>query len=525
MAKKDFLTLRDLTGDELRHIVSRATALKHEQPEARTLTLAGRSAALIMELSSTRTRVGFEIGLKQLGANVVFLSADDCQLGRGEPIEDMARVLSGMVDAIILRAQKQSTVETLARYASVPVVNAMTDRYHPCQLLADVQTFEEQRGPIAGRTVAFVGDGYNMCHSYINAAEQWGFNLKIATPKGFEPDAQIVSATNRAVICETPQEAVAEADLVVTDVWSSMGHEGQEGDRRTQFDGYQVNEALLDHAHSETLFMHCLPAHRGEEVSETIIDDPRSVVFDEAHNRLHSQKALAGVLAERVSAGAPGLDFKVVQLAGLFYAVALRVVHADFTKRSKDLFALNVLGNGLLTHIVTDLVDRFHHGMVARGVNDVAYKHPVDLHVIHRQVAQIRVRRQASTEVIQREATANDLHAIHEVDRVIDIRNGRRFGDLETHLAGGRLRLRENCSSTKSGKVSSLIRVARDTLIAEATKLVQLTERCSAIQRNTFSITQRSIDGHAVVGFRRVDELGGRHHVAKLVLTMVSRIS
>jgi ornithine carbamoyltransferase len=252
----------------------------------------GKTGALILEMSSTRTRVGFQAGFSQLGGNALFLNATDTQIGRGEPIEDLARVLSEMVHVVMIRTLEQSHIEQLAKFASIPVINAMSSLLHPCQLLADMQTFEELRGPINGATVAFIGDGYNMCHSYINAARQWDFNLKIASPEGFLPNPEILASTNNAQLVDSPAEAVAQADLVVTDVWSSMGHEGQETDRRSIFADYQVNENLLDQANKDVLFMHCLPAHRGEEVSETLLDDKRSVVFHEAGNRLHSQKAL-----------------------------------------------------------------------------------------------------------------------------------------------------------------------------------------------------------------------------------------
>jgi len=219
-------------------------------------------------------------------------------MGRGEPISDMAKVLSEMVDIVVMRTIKHADVIEFAEAASIPVINAMTSLLHPCQLLADVQTFEELRGPIQGKTVAFIGDGYNMCHSYINAAHQWGFNLKIASPEGYRPDPQILASTNNATLVETAEEAAENVDLLVTDVWASMGHEGEEADRRAIFASFQVNEALLDHAKTEALFMHCLPAKRGEEVNETVLDDPRSVVWQEAGNRLHTQKALLQFLLE-----------------------------------------------------------------------------------------------------------------------------------------------------------------------------------------------------------------------------------
>ncbi|MEM9622310.1 MAG: ornithine carbamoyltransferase, partial [Pseudomonadota bacterium] len=230
--------------------------------------------------------------LSQMGGTALFLGATDSQLGRGEPIADFARVVSEMVDMVMIRTASQENIEELARHASIPVINAMSSILHPCQLLADIQTFEEMRGSIKGANVAFVGDGYNMCHSYINASRQWGFNLKIACPEGYHPDAQILASANSAQMVETAEDAVRDADLVITDVWSSMGHEGQEDARKASFAPYQVNEALLDQASREVLFMHCLPAHRGEEISETLFDDSRSVVWHEAGNRLHSQKAL-----------------------------------------------------------------------------------------------------------------------------------------------------------------------------------------------------------------------------------------
>ncbi|MDA1074063.1 MAG: ornithine carbamoyltransferase [Proteobacteria bacterium] len=298
--KRDFLSLLDASPEELVGLIDRARVLK-----AKTLNgelhqpLKGRTAAMVLQLNSTRTRVSFEVGMHQLGGHAIFLGTQDTQFGRGESISDAARVLSTMVDVVLIRTLEQADVEEFARNASIPVINGMTARQHPCQLLADVQTFEEMRGPIQGKTVAFVGDGYNMCHTYINASNQWNFNLKIACPEDYQPDAQILASTNNANLVETAREAVENADLVVTDVWSSMGHEGQERDRRATFADYQVSETLLDFARSDTLFMHCLPAHRGEEVNETVLDDPRSVVWQEAGNRLHSQKALLEFLLLR----------------------------------------------------------------------------------------------------------------------------------------------------------------------------------------------------------------------------------
>ena len=297
MIKRDFLSLLDFSSDELKHVIKRAKSLRkqHENGEVYQ-PLVGKTGALILTMSSTRTRVAFEAGFAQMGAKVIFLSPSDTQIGRGEPLEDLARVLSEMVDIIMIRTGNQQDIETLAHYATVPVINAMSSLLHPCQLLADMQAYEEHRGSIAGKTVTFLGDGYNMCHSYINAAKQWNFNLRFSCPDSHQPDPDILANGENVKRILDPREAVDGAHLVVTDVWSSMGHEGEEANRRAIFEPYQVNETLLDLADPSALFMHCLPAHRGEEVSETLLDDPRSVVFHEAGNRLHSQKALVEFL-------------------------------------------------------------------------------------------------------------------------------------------------------------------------------------------------------------------------------------
>jgi len=290
---RHFLTLLDFTREELVKLIDRAIELKQmRQSGVIYEPLRGRTLAMVFDLSSTRTRVAFEAGMQQLGGHAIFLSPNDTHLGRGEPIEDTARVLSEMVDLIMLRTRNHNDLEAFAHAASVPVINAMSARAHPCQLLADIQTFVECRGPIEDKSVAFVGDGYNMCNSYIDASRQFGFDLKIACPKGFEPAPDLVAATNRARLVDTPQDAVRDADLVVTDVWSSMGHEAEQSERRNRFAGYQIDRTLLDLAAPDAMFMHCLPAHRGEEVSDDVLDDPRSVVWAEAGNRLHSQKAL-----------------------------------------------------------------------------------------------------------------------------------------------------------------------------------------------------------------------------------------
>ena len=293
MSKRDFLSLLDCTPEELRALLVRGSELKRALAAGESYRpLEGVTAALMLLLNSTRTRVAFEAGMNQLGGQAIFLGAADSQLGRGEPISDTARVLSEMVEIAIVRTREHADVEAFAEAASIPVINAMTNRLHPCQLLADMQTYEELRGPVEDSTVAFIGDGYNMCHSYINAARQYAFDLRIATPPGYEPDAELLSRSTRAMLAETPREAVEDADLVVTDVWSSIGHDEERRKRREVFAPYQVNESLLDGASSDVLFLHCLPAHRGEEVNDTILDDPRSGAWAAAGNRLHSQKAL-----------------------------------------------------------------------------------------------------------------------------------------------------------------------------------------------------------------------------------------
>ena len=255
---------------------------------------AGKVLGMIFEKSSTRTRVSFEAGMAQLGGDALFLSPNDTQLGRGEPIEDSARVISRMVDIVMIRTFAHNTVERFAQFSQVPVINALTDDYHPCQLLADVQTFVEHRGPIAGKTVAWIGDGNNMCQSWINAAIQFDFKLHIACPVGYEPDQTLVAeASDRVIISHDPVTAVTGADLVTTDVFASMGQEHEQQDRLDKFSSFQVNHELMSHAAEQALFMHCLPAHRGEEVSAELLEDQSiSVVWDEAENRLHAQKAL-----------------------------------------------------------------------------------------------------------------------------------------------------------------------------------------------------------------------------------------
>lgn len=298
MKPRHFLTLRDISSAEFRHLIERAIELKALQKAAKPHTpLQYKTLGMVFEKSSTRTRLSFEVGMIQLGGQAVFLSPRDTQLGRGEPIEDTARVLSRMVDIIMVRTYEHEKLQRFADNSSVPVINALTDLYHPCQLLADMQTFFEYRGDIKGKTVAWIGDGNNMCHSYVNAADLLGFRLNIAAPEGYLPIPDILDgATADIHMCGTPETAVKEADLVVTDVWSSMGQEDETFDRKIAFKDYCVTRALMAAAKPDAIFMHCLPAHRGEEVEAEVIDGEQSVVWDEAENRLHSQKALLEML-------------------------------------------------------------------------------------------------------------------------------------------------------------------------------------------------------------------------------------
>jgi len=291
---RHFLTLKDFTSDELQQLIQRAIELKrlHKAGEIYE-PLKNKVLAMIFDKSSTRTRVSFESGMVQFGGGAIFLSPNDTQLGRGEPVEDSARVISSMVDMVMIRTFDHNMVERFADYSSVPVINALTDDYHPCQLLADMQTYVEHRGSIEGKTVTWVGDGNNMCHSYINAADRFGFNLNIATPAGYEPRADIVAEADANItLFNDVESAVQDSDLIVTDVWASMGQEEEQKKRELAFADFQVNEAMMALANKDALFMHCLPAHRGEEVSSEVMDKPDSVVWDEAENRLHAQKAL-----------------------------------------------------------------------------------------------------------------------------------------------------------------------------------------------------------------------------------------
>ena len=298
MTTRHFLTLLDLTPTELNALIQRAIELKAElRNGGHGSPFNNKVLGMIFEKSSTRTRVSFEAGMAQFGGHAMFLSPRDTQLGRGEPIEDSARVLSSMVDIIMIRTFGHNIVEAFAQHSSVPVINALTDDYHPCQLLADMQTFVENRGSIQGKTVTWVGDGNNMCHSYINAAKQFDFELRIACPEGFDPKSDLVTANkDRVQVFRDPKEATKNSDLVVTDVWASMGQEEEQKERERQFAGFEVNAELMSHANNDALYMHCLPAHRGEEISAELMDSPDTVIWKEAENRLHAQKALMELL-------------------------------------------------------------------------------------------------------------------------------------------------------------------------------------------------------------------------------------
>jgi ornithine carbamoyltransferase len=297
---RHFLTLRDFNRDELKRLMQRAielkTAWKSGQRDYQPLK--NQTLAMIFEKSSTRTRVSFETGMVQLGGHGMFLSSNDTQLGRGEPIQDSARVISSMVDLIMIRTFGHDIVEKFAEYSSVPVINALTDAYHPCQLLADMMTYQEHRGDIKGKTVTYVGDGNNMCQSWMNAALQFDFHLNIACPKGYQPDATLVEALgDRITLTQDINAAVEESSLITTDVWASMGQEREQKIREKVFADFQVNADVMALAQQDALFMHCLPAHREEEVTTEVLEGEQSVVWDEAENRLHAQKALLEVLS------------------------------------------------------------------------------------------------------------------------------------------------------------------------------------------------------------------------------------
>jgi ornithine carbamoyltransferase len=291
MSTRHFLKLSDFTATELRGLIQRAQQMKRRRDASPPL--AGRTLAMLFAKSSTRTRVSFEVAMQQLGGHALFLSPRDIQLGRGEPLADTARVISSMCDAIMIRNDSQADQEEVARHSRVPVINGLSELHHPCQLLADVLTFVEQRGEIRGKAVAWVGDGNNVCNSFIEAARLFEFKLAVACPEGYEPATPLLAAAgDRIRLVRDSREAVEGAHLVVTDVWTSMGQETDNERRLRDFAGFQVNAELMRRARKDALFMHCLPAHRGEEVSAEVIDGPQSAVWHEAENRLHAQKAL-----------------------------------------------------------------------------------------------------------------------------------------------------------------------------------------------------------------------------------------
>ena len=309
-AKKEFsqkhlLTLQDYSEDDILQVLSFALKLKKMQKAGQPhKLLEGKSVAMIFTKSSTRTRVSFETGIYQLGAHPLFLSADDIQISRGEPISDTAKVLSRYVDAIMIRTFAQSEPEGLAEHGTIPVINGLTDKYHPCQVLADLMTVYEYKGRLKGLKLAFVGDGNNMANSLIAGCVKVGMDISIACPEGYLPDSDVTESALKTakengckvVITQDIELAIKDADAVYTDVWTSMGHEKENTARQKAFKGYQVNKELFAHAKNDAIFLHCLPAHRGEEVTADIIDGPNSVVFDEAENRLHAQKAVLAML-------------------------------------------------------------------------------------------------------------------------------------------------------------------------------------------------------------------------------------
>lgn len=298
MTVQHFLTLDDLDAATLQQLIDRAIELKELTKQGAIYQpLKNKTLAMIFSKSSTRTRVSFEVGMRQLGGGAIILSPNDTQIGRGEPIEDTAKVISSMTDGIMIRTDSHEKVQTLAANSSVPVINGLTDDYHPCQLLADMQTFQELRGSAKGATFAWIGDGNNVCHSFMNAARLFGFHLNISTPKGYEPSEALSQLNSEHIsLISDPKAAVESADVVVTDTWASMGQEQEKNEREGAFDGYCVDQALMSLANKDAVFLHCLPAYRGMEVSSDVIDGPQSAVFQEAENRLHAQKALLELL-------------------------------------------------------------------------------------------------------------------------------------------------------------------------------------------------------------------------------------
>lgn len=304
MKKRDLLTIHDLSAEDVDRILRRSEELKKMQAQgAPHATLRGKSLGMIFEKSSTRTRVSFEVGMYQLGGQALFLSPNDLQMGRGEPIADTARTLSRYLDGIMVRTFAQAIADELARHASIPVINGLTDLHHPCQALADLFTIREKRGGLAGLRMAYIGDGNNMANSLIEACVKAGMHISLACPPGYEPDAAVMAEAKKTAsgrsevrVMNDPAKAAADADVVYTDVWASMGQEQEHAKRIAAFRGFSVDAKLMKHARPDALVMHCLPAHRGEEISAEVIDGPQSIVFDQAENRLHVQKAVMDIL-------------------------------------------------------------------------------------------------------------------------------------------------------------------------------------------------------------------------------------
>ncbi|MBB6451878.1 ornithine carbamoyltransferase [Salirhabdus euzebyi] len=299
LSRRNLLTLEDFSKEEIYSLLELADYLKQQRKLGKQIQpLKGKVLGLIFEKASTRTRVSFESGMYQLGGTALFLSKNDLQMGRGEPISDTAKVLSGYLDGIMIRTFSHSTVEELAKHATIPIINGLTDLYHPCQVLADLQTIREKKGTLQNLKVAYIGDGNNMAHSLLIGCAKMGMNISIATPVGYEPNQMItdkakeIGKQQEIILTNNPYEAVKDADIIYTDVWASMGQEEEQWKREKDFQLFQVDEKLLKSGKSTTLFMHCLPAHRGEEVAANVIDGPHSIVYQQAENRLHVQKAL-----------------------------------------------------------------------------------------------------------------------------------------------------------------------------------------------------------------------------------------
>ena len=294
-APRHFLEFKDFTREDIGYLFERTRWIKNEFKSYRQYwPLVDRTLVMIFEKASTRTRLSFEAGMQQLGGSAIYLNTRDSQLGRGEPVEDAAQVISRMSDIVMIRTFEQDIIERFAANSRVPVINGLTNEYHPCQILADIYTFIEHRGPIQGRTVAWIGDSNNVCNTWLQAAEVFGFNVHVSTPPGYEvePERAGLYGTGNFEEFADPMDAARGADMVTTDVWTSMGFEAENEERKRDFADWQVDADMMKAAKPEALFMHCLPAHRGEEVAAEVIDGPHSVVWDEAENRLHTQKAL-----------------------------------------------------------------------------------------------------------------------------------------------------------------------------------------------------------------------------------------